>query len=145
MMSLPLHLDSSRPKDSSSKVSGSHSREAETSWLKYQHEWPRLWPGRHPRLPIWPSRLPQCLLLPDNSLPPPPTANPRPHSVKSHQSWRKESLVLHPLQTWKRLVVSSPSETVLPVCTVLRTSRQRKWLSSALVRRLLHQHCQAPS
>merc|ERR1719153_517479 len=123
MMSLPLHLDSSRPKDSSSKVSGSHSREAETSWLKYQHEWPRLWP----------SRLPQCLLLPDNSLPPPPTANPRPHSVKSLQSWRKESLVLHPLQTWKRLVVSSPSETVLPVCTVLRTSRQRKWLSSALV------------
>merc|ERR1712080_513650 len=96
----------------------SHWIETDTPWLKYQLVWPLPWPGKPPRLPLWPNRPPPCLWLPDNSLPPPLTANPRLHSVKSLQSWRKESWELLQLQTWRRLAVYSLLETVSPVCTV---------------------------
>merc|ERR1712088_1209408 len=40
-----------------------------------------------------------------------------------------------PLPTWRRLAVSSPLETVLPVSMVSRTSRPRRWWNLALASR----------
>merc|ERR1711936_519281 len=103
----------------------------DTAWLKYPLEWPQLWLAREARLPSCQSRFPPSPLLPVSCPLPPRLMPPRLELERSLPSWRREFCLQPPLSTSRRLAVSSPSETVSPVSMASRTSRPRRWLSSA--------------
>merc|ERR1719229_361107 len=100
-------------------------------WLKYQHGWPQLWLARDQRLLSCQSRFPPSLLLPASCPHPPRWMLPRLALERSPPSWRRESWAPLPPSTSRRPAVSSPLVTVLPVSTASRTSRPRRWWSSA--------------
>merc|ERR1711953_105138 len=109
-----------------------HPRRVEDNpWLKYPQEWQQLWLAREARLLSCQSRFPPSLWLPASCPPPPRLMPPRLELERSPPSWRREFSLPPPLSTWRRPAVCSPLETVLPVSTASRTSRPRRWWSSA--------------
>merc|ERR1711990_875211 len=80
-----LHLSSLAAAD---PVSTFTPRRQLLTWLKSQQEWLRPSPGRPPRLPTWPSRLPPWQWPPGSSAPPPPSRSQRLLSARSLPSWR---------------------------------------------------------
>merc|ERR1711988_222991 len=89
------------------------------------------WLARDQRLLSCQSRFPPSLLLPASCPHPPRWMLPRLALERSPPSWRRESWAPPPPSTSRRPAVCCPLVTVLPVSTASRTSRPRRWWSSA--------------
>merc|ERR1711974_8665 len=103
----------------------------DTAWLKYQLGWQQLWLAREARLLSCQSRFPPSPWLPASCPPPLRLRPPRLEPERFPPSWRRESCPPPPLSTWRRPAVCSPLETVSPVSMASRTTRPRRWWSSA--------------
>merc|ERR1711936_1158668 len=104
-------------------------------WLRSPLEWLRPSPARPPRQPDSPSRSRPCRWLLASCPRHRSWKEPRPPLARSPPFWRSACWAPRRPSTWRKLVVSSPSETVLPVSTASRISRPRRWLNSVLASR----------
>merc|ERR1711923_26111 len=109
--------------------------QASVKWPKFQQEWQRLLPVKHPRQLRHQNRCLLLLLLLASFQQTVSSMLPRLDLVRSPPSWKREFLELLQLLTSKKLAVSCLLETVLLVSMALRTSKQRKWWNSAPDRR----------